>query len=84
MITKLRDKEYIMHRYKGNPLITTDDFPVPAQAVFNCGQTMFEGKTVLLIAATYKKPINGKLTGIHVAMSDDGINFKINKEAHYD
>ena len=23
--------EYIMHRYEGNPLITVEDFPVPAQ-----------------------------------------------------
>jgi predicted GH43/DUF377 family glycosyl hydrolase len=80
MITKLRDKEYIMHRYEGNPIITAEDFPVPAESVFNCGQTMFEGKTVLLIAAIYKEPINGNATGIHVAMSTDGVNFEINKE----
>lgn len=80
MITKLRGPEYIMHRYEGNPIITGDDFPVPVKAVFNCGQTMYEGKTVLLIAAIYEEKINGNETGIHVAMSEDGINFTIEKE----
>ena len=81
MITKLRGEEYIMHRHEKNPIITVKDFPVPAKAVFNCGQTMYQGKTVLLIAANYlKADKNGSTTGIHVAMSDDGVNFDINPE----
>ena len=80
MITKFRGKEYIMHRYEGNPIITVDNFPVPSQAVFNCGQTIFEGKVLLLIAAFYKEPLNGHMTGLHVALSKDGINFEISKE----
>ncbi len=80
MIEKFQGPEYIMHRYAGNPLLTVDDFPIPAQAVFNCGQTMYQGKTVLLIAAFYKESHNGSMTGIHVAMSDDGIHFTIEKE----
>lgn len=54
MIKKLRGPEKIMHRYKENPIITVEDFPVPAHAVFNCGQTMYNGQTILLIAAFYK------------------------------
>lgn len=70
-----------MHRYEGNPLITVEDFPIPSHAVYNCGQTMYNGKTVLLIAAFYKeRKANGSMTGIHVAMSDDGIHFEINPE----
>ena len=70
-----------MHRYEGNPLITVEDFPIPSHAVYNCGQTMYNGKTVLLIAAFYKeRKANGSITGIHVAMSDDGIHFEINPE----
>lgn len=80
MISKFRESEYLLHRYSGNPIITAKNFPVPVQSVFNCGQTMYNGKTVLLIAAIYKEPINSNLTGIHVAMSEDGINFEINKE----
>lgn len=79
MIAKHREQEYILHRYKGNPIITTKDFPVPVEAVFNCGQTVFKGQIVLLIAAIYKNDINGNKTGIHVAMSHDGINFEIEK-----
>lgn len=81
MIEKFRGDEYIMHRYKDNPIITAENFPVPAVSVFNCGQTMYEGKYVLLIAAIYKqRNEEGSLTGIHVAMSEDGINFDINPE----
>lgn len=81
MIEKFRGPENIMHRYEKNPIITLEDFPVPARAVFNCGQTMYNGQTILLIAAIYqdRKP-NGSITGIHVARSDDGIHFEIEKE----
>lgn len=79
MITKLRGSENIMHRYKENPIITVDDFPVPAHAVFNCGQT------ILLIAAYYKEARpSGSTTGIHVARSNDGIHFEIEKEPLFD
>lgn len=69
--------EYIMHRYKENPIITVKDFPIPSNAVFNCGQTMYNGQTILLIAAFYKeRNANGSLTGIHVARSNDGYILK--------
>ena len=85
MITKLRGRENIMHRNKENPIITVDDFPVPAHAVFNCGQTMYNGQTILLIAAYYKEARpSGSTTGIHVARSDDGIHFEIEKEPLFD
>ena len=80
-----KNSEYIMHRYKENPIITVDDFPIPSHAVFNCGQTMYNGQTILLIAAFYKeKNASGSNTGIHVARSDDGIHFEIEKEPFCD
>lgn len=69
--------EFIMHRHSANPLIKPEDFPVPADSVMNCGQAMYKGKTVLLVAAIYRGLVNGKKTGIHVAMSDNGIHFEI-------
>ena len=78
MITKFRGEEYIMHRNAKNPIITKEDFPLETNAVFNCGQTLFNGKTLLLIAAFYKEPLNNSKCGIHVATSQDGINFDIN------
>lgn len=69
-----------MHRYSKNPIITVDDFPIPALRVFNCGQTMFNDETILLIAAEYKETFNGSKTGIHLAKSKDGVNFTIGKE----
>ena len=74
-----------MHRNDANPIITVEDFPVPVDAVFNCGQTMYNGQTILLIAALYKEEnASGSITGIHVARSNDGINFEIDKEPFCD
>lgn len=85
MIEKLRGPENIMHRNDANPIITVEDFPVPVDAVFNCGQTMYNGQTILLIAALYKEEnASGSITGIHVARSNDGINFEIDKEPFCD
>lgn len=72
--------EYILHRNKNNPIIKPEDFPVPADSVMNCGQAYFKGKTVLLVAVIYRGTLNGQKTGIHVAMSEDGIHFDINPE----
>lgn len=80
MITKFRGEEYILHRYQGNPIITAKNFPVPAKSVFNCGQTMYQGKYLLLIAAHYDIPEDPWRTGIHVATSEDGVNFDIHPE----
>lgn len=76
----MKIKEFIMHRHPNNPLIEPMDFPVPVDSVFNCGQAMYKGKTVLLVSVIYRGLHNGLKSGIHVAMSDDGINFDINPE----
>lgn len=80
MIEKFRNEKCLLIRHEANPIITKDNFPIPVQMVFNCGQTMYNGKTVLLVAAVYMTRINGNITGIHVAMSEDGVNFDINPE----
>jgi len=70
--------EYELFRHEDNPIINPRDFPIPADSVMNCGQAMYKGKTVLLIAAVYRRNVNGSMTGIHAAFSDDGIHFDIN------
>lgn len=69
--------EFIMHRHPKNPIIRPEDFPVPADSVMNCGQAMYQGKTVLLVAVVYRGIVNGSKTGIHVAMSTDGLSFEV-------
>lgn len=75
--------ENILIKYSGNPIISPKDFP-GAKAVFNPGQTVFNGKTIMLISVLHNKPFEYKgimqMTTTHVAESEDGINFKINKE----
>ena len=74
--------EFILKRHPANPIITPKDFP-DAYAVYNPGQTMFEGKFLLLVPVGRN---SGMFKGqkadftAHVATSTDGVNFDINPE----
>lgn len=78
--------EIILHRYPGNPIITPSSFP-GAKAVFNPGQTMFEGKTILLLSVVHNRRYEymGRTFDVttHVAESDDGIHFDINTQVPF-
>lgn len=70
-------KEEGLYRYKNNPIIKPEDVE-GAYTTFNCGQTMYKGKTILLVAIQFK---THPMPEIHVAESDDGIHFNVRKEA---
>ena len=36
-------------RHPGNPILTIDDWPYPANSVFNAGATVIDGETLLLV-----------------------------------
>ena len=46
-------EEFILKRYPDNPIIKPEDFP-GAEAVFNCEQTMYQGKTILLVSVSHR------------------------------
>ncbi|MBN1674673.1 MAG: glycoside hydrolase family 130 protein [Kiritimatiellae bacterium] len=74
--------EFILKRHAGNPIITPADFP-GAKAVFNPGQTTFEGKTILLLSVihnTWKHMGRPIRSSTHVAESADGVRFEIRHE----
>ena len=70
-------QEKVMHRYENNPLIAPRDI-CDAYATFNCGQTMYNGKTILLLPV---QEMGNQVPSIHLAESEDGIHFNIHKEA---
>ncbi|MCK4401062.1 glycoside hydrolase family 130 protein [bacterium] len=75
-------EEFILKRYSGNPIIKPKDFP-GAQAIMNPGQTMYDGKTILLVSVVHRSGLyRGKEVGstTHVAESTDGIHFEINPD----
>jgi predicted GH43/DUF377 family glycosyl hydrolase len=39
----------LFHRYEGNPILRREDWPYPANAVFNPGATEIDGETLLLV-----------------------------------
>jgi len=78
----MRCNEFVLKRHPRNPIITPRDVP-GAYAVFNPGQTMFEGKTLLLLPVAHNADERGELgqdITAHVALSEDGVNFDINPE----
>jgi len=68
----------ILKRHPANPIISPMDFPYgPADQVFNPGQCMFRGKTLLLLSVKLR---NEQYARAHVATSDNGIDFDICEE----
>jgi beta-1,4-mannooligosaccharide/beta-1,4-mannosyl-N-acetylglucosamine phosphorylase len=64
-------KETGLTRYGNNPIFSPANVP-NSKAVFNCGQTMYKGKTILLVPIVPEMPDG---TQMHVAESFDGIHF---------
>jgi len=69
-------QEFGLKRHESNPILAPRDFP-GAEAVFNCGQTTYKGKTILLVAVMLKGQPHPR---IHVAESEDGVRFSIRPE----
>ncbi|MCK4423340.1 MAG: glycoside hydrolase family 130 protein [Candidatus Omnitrophica bacterium] len=74
-------EEFILKRHPENPIINPADFP-GAEAIMNPGQTMYNGKTILLVAVFHRSRYYRGKPGVttHVAESEDGIHFEINPE----
>jgi predicted GH43/DUF377 family glycosyl hydrolase len=68
--------EFGLQRHPANPIIKPSDFP-GADAVFNCGQTMWRDKTILLVAVVLR---HDPVPRMHVAESLDGVRFTIRPE----
>ncbi len=67
----------LLKRCPDNPIIAPGDFPhFRADAVFNCGQTLYRGQTILLLAVL---PVNDS-PAVYVARSEDGLHFDIDSE----
>jgi len=71
-----RAKE-LFKRYKGNPILTPEDWPYPANAVFNPGVVRLNSQTLLLVRT---EDLRG-FSHLTVARSDDGLtNWKIDEQ----
>lgn len=85
MYPELKSSE-VIKRYSGNPILTASDIPYEATLVFNAGVTKYQGKYVMLFRddfGTSEKEFPGKwFEGTHIglALSDDGINWKVEKK----
>ncbi|MCS6815867.1 MAG: glycosidase [Blastocatellia bacterium] len=68
----------LLRRYEGNPILTTADWPYPANSVFNAGATLLpNGETLLLVRVEDRRGISH----LTVARSQDGItNWQIDPQ----
>lgn len=66
-------------RCGSNPIITVDDLPVAANAVFNPGAVKFNGKYLLLLRVEG----HDRISHFRVATSENGVNFDIAEEPLY-
>lgn len=74
----MRHYETLLKRHPRNPIIGPKDFPYgPADQVFNPGQCMYKGKTLLILSVKLR---NKPYARAHVATSDNGIDFDIYEE----
>lgn len=75
-------KPTLLTRHPLSPVIKPLDYPDllgdTADCVFNPGQALYKGKTVLLVSVSFR---NKSYCETHVAMSDDGLHFTINPTA---
>lgn len=72
----------VLKRHPRNPILRPADFP-GAYCIFNPGQTMFEGRTLLLVPVGHNSGhYRGREVDItaHVATSDNGVDFDIRPE----
>jgi len=71
----------VFKRHPGNPVLSPKDFP-GADAVFNCGQTWYQGQPLLLVSVLHKSGYYRGVRGAtsHVARTEDGLNFVIDPE----
>ncbi|MHC4942776.1 MAG: glycoside hydrolase family 130 protein [Planctomycetota bacterium] len=68
----------IFTRNPNNPLLTMKDIPYPANTVFNCGATMFNGETLLLLRVEDRRGHSHLTT----ACSKDGVsNWVVDSQA---
>jgi len=59
----------LFRRYKGNPILTADNWPYPAHSVFNPGAAFIDGETLLLVRV---EDFRG-FSHLTLARSKDGI-----------
>ncbi|MHC4646130.1 MAG: glycoside hydrolase family 130 protein [Planctomycetota bacterium] len=69
-------KKEFVQRYKGNPILTSDDIPYPVETVHNAGVTKFNGRYIML----FRSHLGTGRSIIGIAESEDGFNFKAGPE----
>jgi len=91
MLTPILTSAPCVRRYPGNPVLSKNDVPYPADLTFNAGVAKYEGRYVMIFRNDYLAPgtvydrQNGHGTGfagtnLGLAFSDDGIRWDVAPE----
>ena len=66
----------MIERFRGNPIIRSEDIPIPCNTVFNAAATVYKDEYILLVRVV---GVEGKST-LWLARSKDGMKFEIDKK----
>lgn len=72
----LKEKEQVVKRYAGNPILTRDDVPYPVATVHNAGVVKADGRYIMVFRSHL---LNGRSI-LGLAESEDGYSFKVQAE----
>jgi len=84
MLTPVLTSAPCVKRHPGNPVLSRNDVPYPADLIFNAGVAKYQGKYVMIFRNDYLEPgtsYPGKLyTNLGIAFSGDGIAWEVAPE----
>ena len=68
-----------VRRYPGNPVLTKESVPYPAELVFNAGVTKYQGRYIMVFRNDYGDARTKRLKGINLglATSGDGVHWEV-------
>ena len=72
----------VVARHPANPILAPQDVPSGATLVFNAGLAKYQGKYVMVFRSDYLRDgrIDGSVTDLGLAFSDDGIDWQVRPE----
>ncbi|MCK5737838.1 glycoside hydrolase family 130 protein [bacterium] len=76
----------IIQRYSGNPILTSQDVPYPADLVFNAGVFKYAGRYVMVFRNDYGDAAAARLDGTNLglAFSDNGLDWTVESKPCFD
>ncbi len=77
----------VIARHPGNPILSADDVPYPADLIFNAGVTKYQGRYVMVFRNDFDcrdDSPHPHRTNLGLAFSDDGVTWEVQPKPCFD